>query len=143
MAIVVFAVVLMAHYSYQGFRAPWAPRLDAPRLPITVVGVPTGPIAHGAVVFYDKGCEFCHKVSGLGGIRGPDLSFVGDRLTRDQIATRIFSGAANMPSYSGKLSAADLNDLLAFLESRRRLPPAGPPPTRVDTAAAGSNKTLR
>jgi ubiquinol-cytochrome c reductase cytochrome b subunit len=104
-----------------------------------VVGVTTGPIAHGAVLFYDKGCEFCHTISGLGGIRGPDLSFVGDRLNRDQIATRIYSGAENMPSYSGKISQTDLNDLLAFLESRRNLPPAGPVPPmpgRGETAHA-------
>lgn len=98
MVVVIFVVVMVAYYSHQGNLAPWSPRLDAPPLPVAVVGVPTGPIAGGAKVFYDKGCEFCHTVSGLGGIRGPDLSFVGDRLTRDQMATRIFSGAANMPS---------------------------------------------
>ncbi|HET8666498.1 MAG TPA: hypothetical protein VFM10_00880, partial [Terriglobales bacterium] len=58
-------------------------------------------------------------------------------LTRDQIATRIFSGAANMPSYNGKLSRADLNDLLSFLESRRRLPPAGPVPAGFHGKASG------
>jgi ubiquinol-cytochrome c reductase cytochrome b subunit len=137
--IVGFAVILIAHFSFVGYRAPWAPRLDAPPLPAKVVGVTTGPIAHGAVLFYDKGCEFCHTISGLGGIRGPDLSFVGDRLNRDQIATRIYSGAENMPSYSGKISQTDLNDLLAFLESRRNLPPAGPVPPmpgRGETAHA-------
>lgn len=126
--VVLVSVILVAHYSQQGYLAPWAPRLDAPPLPERVVGVSSGPVADGAKVFYDKGCEFCHTVSGLGGIRGPDLSFVGDRLNRDQIATRIFSGAANMPSYRDKLSSTELDNLLAFLESRRRLPPVGPPP---------------
>lgn len=129
-AIVVFAIVVVAHYSRQGYLAPWAPRLEAKPLPPDVVGSTTGTVADGAKAFYDKGCEFCHTVSGLGGIRGPDLSSVGDRLTRDQIATRIFSGAANMPSYAGKLTDTQLNDLLSFLESRRRLPPAGSPPVR-------------
>lgn len=132
--IVAFIVILIAHYSYVGHLAPWAPRLDAKPLPASVIGVNTGPIADGAKVFYDKGCEFCHQVSGLGGIRGPDLSFVGDRLNRDQIATRIFSGAANMPSYSGKLTREQLRDLLSFLESRRRLPPVGPAPAGFHTA---------
>ena len=131
--VVVFAVVMVAYYSHEGYLAPWAPRLEAKPLPSEVVGSGTGPVADGAKVFYDKGCEFCHTVSGYGGIRGPDLSFVGDRLTRDQIATRIFSGAANMPSYSGKLTPQELNNLLSFLVSRRRLPPAGPVPAGFHT----------
>ena len=50
-------------------------------LPASVVGVASGPIADGARVFYDKGCEYCHIVSGYGGIRGPDLSDAGDRMS--------------------------------------------------------------
>jgi ubiquinol-cytochrome c reductase cytochrome b subunit len=138
--VVVFAIVMVAYYSHEGYLAPWAPRLNAPRLPPQVVGVTTGPVAAGANVFYDKGCEFCHTVSGYGGIRGPDLSFVGDRLIRDQIATRIFSGATNMPSYSGKLTQQELNDLLSFLVSRRRLPPVGPPPTGFHAAQGNTEK---
>jgi len=128
LVIVALIVIIIAHYSYEGYRAPWAPRLDAPPLPAQVVGVTTGPVAEGARVFYNKGCEFCHTVAGYGGIRGPDLTYVGDRMNRDQMATRIYSGAENMPSYNGKLTADQLNNLLSFLESRRRLPPVGPPP---------------
>jgi ubiquinol-cytochrome c reductase cytochrome b subunit len=87
-----------------------------------VVGVSSGPIADGAKVFYEKGCEYCHTISGYGGIRGPDLSYAGDLMTRAQMATRIYSGAANMPSYAGNIAPGDLNALLAFLESRRRKP---------------------
>jgi hypothetical protein len=36
------------------------------------------------------------------------------------MATRIFSGAENMPSYHGNLKPEDLASLLAFLASRRR-----------------------
>jgi ubiquinol-cytochrome c reductase cytochrome b subunit len=139
-AIVAFAIVVVAHYSHQGYLAPWAPRLEAKPLPSEVVGSTTGTVADGAKVFYDKGCEFCHTVSGLGGIRGPDLSFVGDRLNRDQIATRIFSGAANMPSYAGKLTDTQLNDLLSFLQSRRRLQPVGPPPAGFHPAQGSAGR---
>jgi hypothetical protein len=62
-------------------------------------------------------------ISGYGGIRGPDLSYAGDRMTRAQMATRIFSGAVNMPSYVGNMSPEDLNTLLTFLASRRRKQP--------------------
>jgi ubiquinol-cytochrome c reductase cytochrome b subunit len=119
--IVVSIVATIGYYTHVGFLAPWAPRLDAPPLPTQMVGAENGPVAAGAKLFHDKGCEYCHTISGYGGIRGPDLSYVGDRLTKDQIETRIFSGAENMPSYSAILKPDELNDLVAFLASRRRL----------------------
>jgi ubiquinol-cytochrome c reductase cytochrome b subunit len=118
--IVVFAVGVIAYYSRIGYLAPWSPRMDAPPLPAHVVGVTSGPVADGARVFYDKGCEFCHEISGYGGIRGPSLTDAGDRLTRDQMLTRILSGAQNMPSYTGNLTPEQQEALLAFLESRHR-----------------------
>lgn len=98
--------------------------MNAPPLPASVVGVTSGPIADGAKVFHDKGCKFCHKISGVGGIRGPDLSYAGHRMTPAQMETRIYSGAANMPSYNGNITQQQLSDLLAFLSSRRRRPVA-------------------
>jgi cytochrome c5 len=102
-------------------RAPWPLRLDAPPLPASVVGVAGGPIADGDKVFYDKGCEYCHTISGYGGIRGPDPSDAGDRMGSAQIATRTFSGAGNMSPYRGNLKPDELASLLAFLASRPRV----------------------
>ncbi|WP_242392813.1 menaquinol-cytochrome c reductase cytochrome b/c subunit [Anaeromyxobacter oryzisoli] len=116
-------VVLVWHESRVGAVAPWSPRFDARPLPADVVGATEGPIATGARVFYDRGCLYCHLVSGRGGIRGPDLSTVGDRLSREQLLTRIYSGAANMPSYVTKLRGQELESLLAFLASRQRNAP--------------------
>lgn len=119
LVIVATIVIVIAYFGRLGASAPWSPRLEAPPLPAAVVGTTTGPVAAGAVVFYQKGCEFCHRISGYGGIRGPDLSDAGDRMTPQQISTRIFSGAPNMPSYSGNMPPQDLAALLAFLQSRR------------------------
>jgi ubiquinol-cytochrome c reductase cytochrome b subunit len=120
--IVAAIVIIIAYFGNLGRLAPWSPRLQAEPLPATIVGVPSGPIANGATVFYEKGCEYCHKIDGYGGIRGPDLTYVGDRMSAEQIKTRIFSGATNMPSYNGNMSEDQLSSLLAFLESRRRRP---------------------
>lgn len=118
--IVAGAVAIVAYYSHMGHLAPWSPRMEAPPLPAAVVGTTSGPIADGATVFHAKGCEFCHLVSGYGGIRGPSLSDVGDRLTREQMRTRILSGAENMPSYTGNLTAEQMSALLEFLASRHQ-----------------------
>jgi ubiquinol-cytochrome c reductase cytochrome b subunit len=125
--IIASVVVVIGHYWIVGIRAPWSPRLDAPPLPTSVVGVDSGPIADGARVFYDKGCEYCHTISGYGGIRGPELSDAGDRMSPAQMATRIFSGAENMPSYRGNLKPEELSSLLAFLASRHRVQLPKPP----------------
>ncbi len=114
-------VVMIAYYGKVGDLAPWSPRFESQPLPPEVVGATSGPVAEGARLFYSKGCEYCHSISGYGGIRGPDLTYVGDRLTDAQITTRIFSGATNMPSYTNNMTPEELTSLLAFLGSRHRL----------------------
>lgn len=120
--IVATIVLIIAYYGQMGRAAPWSPRLEAEPLPDVIVGASSGPVADGAKIFYEKGCEFCHTVAGFGGIRGPDLTYVGDRMTAEQIKTRVFSGAENMPSYNGNMTDQQLSSLLAFLESRQRRP---------------------
>jgi ubiquinol-cytochrome c reductase cytochrome b subunit len=120
--IVATIIVVIAYFGPLGRLAPWSPRFRAESLPVSVVGAAAGPVADGARLFYAKGCEYCHTIDGYGGIRGPDLTYVGDRMTADQIKTRIFSGAANMPSYNGNITDQQLTVLLAFLESRHRRP---------------------
>ena len=71
----------------------------------------------GARLFYDKGCEYCHTVAGQGGHRGPDLTQVGDRLSAGEITAIIDDGPGSMPAYANNLTPAEMQDIIAFLES--------------------------
>ena len=54
-----------------------------------------GNVANGESIFRNQGaCLQCHKVGGDGGIQGPDLSKVGERLKRDKIVeSLVYPGA--------------------------------------------------
>ncbi len=105
-----------------GVRAPWSPHFDAPLLPDSVVASSDVAVQRGAVLFHSRGCENCHRIAGLGGIRGPDLTHVGDRLPGPQIAQWIENGGHNMPAFGKVLSAGQVDTLRAFLVTRRREP---------------------
>lgn len=117
---IVIGIVLMVGTLWiAGGKSPWSPDFTAQPLPESVVGASSGPVFQGAQLFHDKGCEFCHSVAGYGGHRGPDLTHVGNRLTKEEMTITIMNGATNMPSFSSILQPDELNSLLAFLQSRR------------------------
>ncbi len=74
-------------------------------------------------LFHSRGCEYCHRIEGYGGERGPDLSYVRDRLSDEQMTIRIVNGGTNMPAFGGILTADDLNKIVAFLNTRQSYPP--------------------
>jgi ubiquinol-cytochrome c reductase cytochrome b subunit len=102
----------------EGQRSPWSPDFSAKPLPASIVGASSGAVYEGAQLFHSKGCEYCHEISGYGGHRGPSLTFINDRLSSDQIKIRIVNGGTNMPAFGGILSASELQNLVAFLDSR-------------------------
>jgi ubiquinol-cytochrome c reductase cytochrome b subunit len=115
-------VVTIGSFWYAGVSSPWSPNFDARPLPQEIVGTGSGPIAEGAKLFHRKGCLNCHMVGGFGGRRGPDLSAIGDLLTRGQLILRISNGGVNMPAYANDLLPREMSDLVAFLQSRTRRP---------------------
>jgi ubiquinol-cytochrome c reductase cytochrome b subunit len=120
MAVVLAAVLMIGTLWRAGVDAHWSPDFGAPPLPTSIVGTETGAAADGARLFHAKGCEGCHSIGPFGGHRGPDLTWVGERLTADEIIVRISNGGRNMPAYAGTLSSSQLDAVVTFLQSRQR-----------------------
>jgi ubiquinol-cytochrome c reductase cytochrome b subunit len=115
---VIVIVTMVGTLWVAGSRSDWAPDFSAQPLTAEVVGTTSGPVWQGAQLFHDKGCEYCHRISGHGGRRGPDLTTVGDRLSKEQLTVRILNGGVNMPAFGGTLTPQELEYLIAFLQSR-------------------------
>jgi ubiquinol-cytochrome c reductase cytochrome b subunit len=118
-AVVVMVVLMIGSLWYEGATSPWSPNFNAPPLPEKVIGAATGPLADGARLFYSKGCLNCHLIESYGGRRGPNLTDVGARLKRSDIIIRIVNGGVNMPAYGNNLTPLEMDDLVAFLQSRQ------------------------
>ena len=117
--IVVIILTMIGTFWREGVKSPWSPDFSAKPLPAQVVGNVSPEAIAGAGLFYKKGCEYCHSISGHGGHRGPDLTKVADRLTTDEMTIRIVNGGGNMPAFGGSLSKIELKKLLAFLNTRK------------------------
>lgn len=138
--VVVVGGVILAVLTYAGATAPWSPVMDAwsgDPVPKEVVSRSTPLELQGAAVFQYKNCRNCHALDGVGGQRGPDLSAVGVRLTRDQLIDQVSNGTpggGNMPAYGKHISPAEMDALSAFLVSLR---PPGRPAAREPVARPG------
>jgi ubiquinol-cytochrome c reductase cytochrome b subunit len=119
-AVVLLSVILIGSLWVEGIKSPWSPNFNPGHLPIEVIGANTGPVFQGAVLFDEKGCLNCHLVKGFGGRRGPDLTYIGDELTQDNMVIRIVNGGKNMPAFGEILKPGEIDCLVAFLSSRRR-----------------------
>jgi ubiquinol-cytochrome c reductase cytochrome b subunit len=119
-AVVLLSVITIGSLWVVGQQSPWSPNFEALPLTEKVIGATSGPVFAGGQLFHAKACLNCHLIQGQGGRRGPDLTYVGDKLTRDNIVIRIVNGGGNMPAFGSSLKPPELDALVAFLESRKR-----------------------
>ncbi len=117
--LVIFIWTTIASFWVAAQRADWSPNFAATPLPASVVRSTDPAVVHGATLFYQRGCEFCHGIEGNGGRKGPDLSQVGSRMTEDQLEARITNGGPNMPAFAKSLAPEEVQTIVKFLMTRR------------------------
>ncbi len=90
-------------------RRPGAARRPAP--------APSGDAAAGKQVFESAGCVACHTLAdaGASGTVGPNLDQAKPPATL--VVTRVTNGAGAMPSFKGKLSEKQIEDVAAYVSS--------------------------
>jgi ubiquinol-cytochrome c reductase cytochrome b subunit len=137
--------------TYQGVTSPWSPQMTAwsgDPIPESMVRNSTPLQLQGGAVFQNKDCRNCHALEGRGGKRGPDLTNVGTRLTRNQLIDQVSNGTpggikqgdpggGNMPAFGSQINPYEMTALVAFLESLR---PPGEPPAQPASARTGAKE---
>jgi ubiquinol-cytochrome c reductase cytochrome b subunit len=143
---VVVIYTVLAALTYQGVTSPWSPVMTAwsgDPIPQSIVVQSTPRELVGSLVFQNKNCRNCHALEGIGGKRGPDLTFVGTRLTRDQLIDQVSNGTpggGNMPAYAEQMKPAEMSAVVDFLVNRR---PAGLAPARVASLQPQPHRTSK
>jgi ubiquinol-cytochrome c reductase cytochrome b subunit len=130
---VVVAYTALGVLTYLGATAPWSPKMEAwtgDPVPVSIVERSNVAELVGGSLFQFKNCRNCHALDGVGGQRGPDLTTVGMRLTRDQLIDQVSNGTPGgglMPAYGKQMSPAEMAILVDFLVSLRPegIAPAG------------------
>jgi ubiquinol-cytochrome c reductase cytochrome b subunit len=137
---VVVAFLTLSLLTWFGINSPWSPHMSAwtgDPTPTQFVKNRSPLELQGALVLQYKQCRNCHALDGVGGKRGPDLSGVATRLTKDQLIRQVIQGGGNMPAYGKNLSPAEVDALVAFMVT---LHPSTEPPARDSTVPAAPLK---
>ena len=117
--IVIIVLIMVGTLWRTGINAPWSPAFDVEPLPAEAVPAGNELVAQGAQLFYTEGCIYCHAYAEQGGVRGPNLTNVSERLSTEQITIAILAGREDqgMPSYAA-LSNEEVQALVAFFQAQ-------------------------
>jgi ubiquinol-cytochrome c reductase cytochrome b subunit len=127
---VILIMLVLGVLTYMGETSPWSPHMgdwSGAAIPPAYVKGRTPLQLHGAIIFQNKQCRNCHVLGGEGGERGPALDGIATVLTRNEMIRQVIQGSGNMPAYGKKLSPAEVEALVAFMQTLR---PRSVPPVR-------------
>jgi ubiquinol-cytochrome c reductase cytochrome b subunit len=106
--LVLIIFVTLGVLTYEGVVAPWSPHMKAwtaDPIPVPMVKRSDPLELQGSIVFQYKNCRNCHALDGIGGRRGPDLTYVGTRLTHNQLIDQVINGT---PSALGEPGGGEM-----------------------------------
>jgi len=118
-AVVLLSCIMIGSLWIVGAKSPWSPNFDPVPLTPEIIGANSGPVFEGAKLFESKSCLKCHLIEGHGGRRGPELTNIANKLTRSDMVIRIVNGGVNMPAFGAALKPGEIDNLVAFLQSRK------------------------
>src|SRR5262249_43213623 len=98
---VIIVLLIAGILTWLGTYSPWSPQMEAWSSVPTPVQYLKGRSSlelQGALVLQSKQCRNCHSLAGEGGMRGPSLDGVANRLTRDQLIRQVIQGGGNIPA---------------------------------------------
>jgi ubiquinol-cytochrome c reductase cytochrome b subunit len=137
----IFIFLGLGVLTWLGYKEPWSPHMSAwtgDAVPVNIVRRLSPTEMQGAVVLQLKACRNCHALDGIGGQRGPDLTYVGSRLDRPALVHQVVQGGGNMPAYGKQLTNAEITALVEFLHALRpeNRPPSVVPAPRISPQQA-------
>jgi mono/diheme cytochrome c family protein len=108
---------------------------------------PVGDHDHGKELFATKHCVACHQAGGVGGVVGPNLGTLSRSVAPIQVAAAMWNHGPRMSAMMAerditrpRFSAAELNDLIAFLELEKDV--VSSEPVHVLPGLAGNGARL-
>lgn len=114
--VVGLCVIALVTLSVLRWQAPWEGRPQAGPPPVPAGVELTEQTESGRQLFAQYGCNSCHAVDGVGPKIAPDLAGGDRRLTQDEIRELILDpGDIPMPSYEGRLTEEELEQIVAFV----------------------------
>lgn len=78
----------------------------------------------GHVFFQEKGCAYCHRMGGVGGVKGPALDGIGKHRSKEEIENQIRNGSLIMPAFGDALTPAEIDAIAEFLHRSITVPAA-------------------